>query len=113
MLVALCVSIMPAAAYARYESVSQRAHTIPDSAGAMADCPFMNEMLPKQAKQSEDVPGKGDDCSLAACFLKCFHSPDIGVSVVEVSDLPLCFEVENFSPPLFPPHEPPTPPPQI
>jgi hypothetical protein len=112
MLVALCVSMMPAAAYARYDPVSQRSHTIADEAGHMAHCPFMNEMLTKQAKQSEDQQDKGDDCPMAACFLKCFHSPDVGGPLVELSDLSLCFEVKNFSPPLFQAHEPPTPPPQ-
>lgn len=107
-LVVVCISMMPAAAHACYEPVSERSHTI----GDMADCPFVKELLAKQAKPSGDQQDKGDGCSPAACFLNCFHSPDVGAARVELSELPLCFEVKNFSPPLFPAHEPPTPPPQ-
>jgi hypothetical protein len=110
LLVALCISIMPAAAYARY--VSYPSQTVAGETGDMADCPFMKEMAAKQGKHSEGEQDRGE-CAPTACYLKCFHSPAVGASLVELGDLPLCFEVENFSPPLYPPDEPPTPPPQV
>lgn len=111
LLVALCIAIMPPAAYARYE-LGAPSHTAAGETGDMADCPFMMEIGAKQAKHSEDKPDR-DDCAPQACYLKCFHSPAIDTLLVELGDLPFCFEAENFAPPLSPPHEPPTPPPQI
>lgn len=113
LLVVLCMSIMPAAAYACHGPSSHQPHPPTVAAGDMVDCPFATKKSAKPTKHSGDLEDRGSNCEPAACFLKCFHSAAIILPIAEPGELPLCFDVADFLPPPSPPHEPPTPPPQI
>jgi hypothetical protein len=110
----LCISIMPAAGHARCEEAPLKASSDAGGkvAGNMADCPFMKAMLARSGPHSEEEQGRSNGCAPATCFLKCFHSTDVVIMGVQPKGLPLSFDVEDFLPPIAPPHEPPTPPPQ-
>lgn len=111
LLVAVCLSVIPATAHAHHSSPALVSQTLGNAAAAMPDCPSMKDMLAALAKQ-EQRKGKPSGCEPAGCFLKCFHSCDVRLYTGEAVCFSEVFESDPLLPPRYAGHEPPTPPPQ-